>query len=146
MKRYIQFAFLSLLVTQNIFSQRADPFKPDFNPPIQVAGMSLMWNDEFNTNGKPDPRNWKYETGFVRNQELQWYQSANANCVNGVLLIEGRKERLPNPNYKDSSNNWKFSRRYAEYTSSSIKTEGLQQFMFGRLEVRARINTSTGSW
>ena len=77
---------------------------------------------------------------------FKWYQSDNANCVNGVLVIEGRRERLPNKNYQDGSNNWKLNRRFAEYTSSSIKTQGLQEFLFGRLEIRARIDTSSGSW
>ena len=108
--------------------------------------MSLVWHDEFNNTGKPDQRHWTYETGFVRNRELQWYQPENANCSNGVLLIEGRRQKLPNPNYKDSSNNWKFNRRHAEYTSASINTKGLHQFFFGRLEIRARVDTSEGSW
>ena len=34
----------------------------------------MVWHDEFNQNGPPDPANWGYERGFVRNQELQWYQ------------------------------------------------------------------------
>jgi hypothetical protein len=45
--------------------------------------MKLVWNDEFNNAGKPDNLSWRYETGFVRNQELQWYQEENANCANG---------------------------------------------------------------
>lgn len=135
-----------LLIAKNIFSQNADPYAPDFNPPKKITGMTLAWSDEFNSDGKPDPRNWKYESGFVRNQELQWYQADNANCIKGVLLIEGRREKLSNPNYRDSINNWKIDRRYAEYTSASINTQGLQQFRFGRLEIRAKIDTSTGSW
>ena len=55
--------------------------------------MKLVWNDEFNTDGKPDPANWIYENGFVRNQELQWYQPENANCKDGLLVIEGKRER-----------------------------------------------------
>jgi len=133
-------------IMENAIGQAPDPLTPDFSAPKQIPGMKLTWSDEFNTNGKPDPKNWKYELGFVRNQELQWYQSDNAHCINGVLVIEGRRERLLNPNYKDSSNNWKLSRRYAEYTSSSIKTQGLQQFLYGRLEIRAKIDTSSGSW
>ena len=27
-------------------------------------------------------------TGFIRNQELQWYQSENAECKTGLLIIE----------------------------------------------------------
>ena len=28
---------------------------------------------EFNVDGRPDPGNWTYEAGLVRNEELQWY-------------------------------------------------------------------------
>lgn len=137
--------FLLLVISKNVFSQNVNAYTPDYNPPKNIKGMRLAWSEEFNNTGKPDPRFWTYEAGFVRNQELQWYQADNATCSNGVLLIEGRREKLPNPNYKDSSNNWKLNRQYAEYTSSSIKTQGLQEFMFGRLEIRARIDTSAGS-
>jgi len=130
----------------SVFSQKADPYTPDFNPPKKIPGMRLAWSDEFNNTGKPDPRYWTYESGFVRNQELQWYQSDNANCANGVLLIEGRRERVPNQNYRDGSGNWKTNRQNAEYTSASINTHGRQEFIFGRLEIRARVDTSAGSW
>ena len=130
----------------NAVGQDTDPLAPDFKAPKKISGMKLIWNDEFNMNGKPDPKKWNYETGFVRNQELQWYLADNANCVNGVLVIEGRRERVPNPKYQEGSHNWKLNRRFAEYTSSSIKTQALQAFSFGRLEIRARIDTSEGSW
>ena len=29
----------------------------------------LVWSDEFDTDGQPDPANWNFEEGFVRNQE-----------------------------------------------------------------------------
>jgi beta-glucanase (GH16 family) len=115
-------------------------------PVLSQNSYTLVWSDEFNKEGKPDSANWRYETGFVRNNELQWYQSDNAVVKNGVLLIEARRERRENPNYRDSSNNWRQNRRYIEYTSSSLKTQGLQQFQFGRFEVKARVDTSKGSW
>ena len=37
----------------------------------------LVWADEFNTDGAVDSNNWSFETGFVRNHELQWYQDKN---------------------------------------------------------------------
>ena len=38
----------------------------------------LVWSDEFNSTGLPDTRKWRFETGFVRNNEAQWYQKENA--------------------------------------------------------------------
>src|SRR5690349_8907448 len=50
-------------------------------PPATTApqtGLRLVWADEFDHDGPPDPSNWSDERGFVRNQELQWYQPDNA--------------------------------------------------------------------
>ena len=142
----------SLLLTCFLFfenvliAQNPNPLNPDFTPPKTISGMKLIWNDEFNNTGKPDTSIWRYEKGFVRNQELQWYQEDNANCSRGVLLIEGRREKVKNPAYVAGSTNWKAGREFAEYTSSSIQTRGRKQFQFGRFEIRARIDTSCGSW
>jgi beta-glucanase (GH16 family) len=106
----------------------------------------LAWSDEFNKDGKPDPNNWTYEIGFVRNEELQWYQPENARCENGLLIIEGRRERMKNPNYRPDSNNWKQNREYAEYTSASLTTRGLRSWMYGRFEMKGRIDTRPGLW
>ncbi len=138
--------FATFVFQQVVSAQKVDPYKPDPGTPKKIAGMELAWSDEFNTNGKPDPKNWTYEKGFVRNNELQWYQPDNANCINGVLLIEGRRENMPNSVYKEGSTEWRSSRPTIQYSAASIKTQGLQQFLFGRFEIRARIDTSLGSW
>ena len=124
----------------------SDQYIPDAGKPKQIKGMKLIWNEEFNKDGMPDTSVWKHENGFVRNQEIQWYQAENANCKNGVLLIEGRREQFDNPKYDSTSSNWKNSRKTVQYTSSSINTRGLKEWLYGRFEVRARIDTAKGSW
>ena len=109
-------------------------------------GYKLVWSDEFNSDGTPDPKNWNYEKGFVRNNELQWYQANNASVKGGLLTIEGRKEQVTNPNYSASGSDWKTTRQYAQYTSTSMTTSGLQSWQYGRFEMRARIPTSAGMW
>jgi beta-glucanase (GH16 family) len=109
-------------------------------------GYKLVWSDEFDVDGAPNPKNWNYEKGFARNEELQWYQPDNATVAGGLLVIEARKERVANPNYQSGSSDWKTSRQYAEYTSTSMTTSGLQSWQYGRLEMRARIPTSAGMW
>ena len=138
--------FLVFVLPANLFGQYLDNFKPDFSSPPVIPGMTLVWNDEFNIDGKPDPLSWKYEYGFVRNKELQWYQQDNANCSGGLLVIEGRKEKVINRGYVPGSKSWVSSREYSEYTSASIYTKGLRQWMFGRFEIRARIDTAHGAW
>lgn len=106
----------------------------------------LVWADEFEIDGAPNPKNWTFERGFVRNHELQWYQPENAVCTNGVLVIEGRKERKPNPRYTKGSRSWKENRTFIEYTSSCLITKGLQEWKYGRFEIKARIKTQAGLW
>lgn len=108
--------------------------------------FKLVWSDEFNKDGRPDPDNWTYERGFVRNQELQWYQPDNARCENSLLIIEGRRQHKQNPRYRAGSRNWKQSRVYVEYTSSSLTTRRLHSWKFGRFEMRGRIDTRPGLW
>ena len=106
----------------------------------------LVWADEFNKDGKPDTSNWRYEKGFVRNEELQWYGADNAYCKNGTLIIEGRKENKPNPNYEAGSRNWRKNRPHIEYTSSSISTSGKHSWQYGRFVMRGKIDISSGLW
>ena len=64
----------------------------------------LVWADEFNNLGSPDPELWSFEQGFVRNEELQWYQKGNTSIKNGLLTIEARREQVKNVQYKANSN------------------------------------------
>ena len=109
-------------------------------------GYKLIWADEFNKNGKPDPTVWKYEKGFVRNEEDQWYQEDNAWCENGLLIIEARKEARPNPTYIPGSKEWRTSREEITHTSSSINTSGRQSWQYGRFVMRGKIDVSAGLW
>ena len=111
-----------------------------------TATYKLVWADEFNKNGAPDSLNWAFEKGFVRNNELQWYQPKNAFCEHGKLIIEARRVNQPNPNYKPGSQNWKTSRPQITYTSASINTRGLHSWQYGRFIMRAKIDTSMGLW
>ena len=123
-----------------------NPYTPDSSQPKEISGMKLVFNEEFNYEGSPNPEIWSFENGFKRNNELQWYQSKNAICKNGSLLIEGKKEEFPNPNYIADSKSWQTNRKNVNYTSSSLMTAGKKTWLFGRFEVRARIDTTMGSW
>ena len=122
------------------------------------GNRTLVWSDEFNTEGPLNEADWNYEKGFVRNYELQWYQPDNAICRDGCLIITARHEQVKNPNYIKFDNtlqdgrprrrrpDWRQQREYAEYTSASVNTRGKHEFLFGTLEVRARIPVAEGSW
>jgi beta-glucanase (GH16 family) len=115
----------------------------------QTAGWHLVWADEFEVDGLPDAETWDYEEGFVRNQEMQYYTRArleNARVEDGQLVIEGRRERLPNPAHVAGSESWKTSREHAEYTSAALITLGRASWRYGRVEVRAKLPRGKGIW
>lgn len=115
------------------------------SPPRSPA-YRLVWSDEFNKDGEPDPKVWRFEQGFTRNEELQWYQADNATCANGTLVIEARREKVANPGFRKSGPAWKKRRKFAHYTSSSLITKAPYHWTYGRFEIRARFQTKPGLW
>lgn len=118
---------------------------PKDTKPTEYTGYQLVWNDEFNVDGQPSDE-WIYENGFVRNEELQWYQPDNATVKDGLLVIEGRQEKVGNPNYDSQSTDWRCLRPEAKFTSSCLTTQKSFHFRYGRMEVRARIPITRGAW
>ncbi len=108
-------------------------------------GYQLVWSDEFDVEGEPS-KEWSYEYGFQRNNELQWYQSQNAKVKDGSLVIEARKDFLINPHYEAGSSDWRKNREFIRYTSSCLTTKFSQQFLYGRFEIRAKIPVTSGAW
>ena len=93
-----------------------------------------VWQDEFDYNGKPDPAKWDYELGGSGwgNNELQNYTDSLVNAVvkDGHLVITARKE---------SSGNRQFS-------SARLLTKGKGDFLYGKIEVKARLPKGVGTW
>lgn len=101
--------------------------------PENTQKLTLVWSEEFSTDGLPGASIWSYEVGLIRNQEAQYYTAGrleNARVEGGCLVIESRKEDYAG----------------AHYTSASVNTLGKRQFFRGRIEVRAKIPTGVGSW
>jgi beta-glucanase (GH16 family) len=95
----------------------------------QAQTYQQVWADEF-TNGIGP--NWVFETGAGGwgNNEKQYYQRANATVVNGVLQITAKKESVGG----------------APYTSARMKTQGLKDFKYGRIEARMKVPQGQGLW
>jgi beta-glucanase (GH16 family) len=116
------------------------------------AKWDLVWSDDFDYQGLPDPKKWDYEEGFVRNQEPQYYTRArqeNARVENGMLIIEARKEKYKNPRYDSNASNQNGARvqkEFAEYSSASLVTWKKASWQYGRFEIRAKLPMSPGMW
>lgn len=118
---------------------------------VQADERKLVWADEFDYTGLPDPEKWTYEEGFVRNREAQYYHAekkANSWVDNGVLAITALRERGENPRHRQdaSERDWQHHRTHYDYTSASVTTRGKAAWTHGRIEVRAKIPTGRGMW
>jgi beta-glucanase (GH16 family) len=117
-----------------------------------ASDWNLVWSDEFDKPGMPDATKWNYETGFIRNNEAQYYtreRKENARVENGMLVIEARKEHFANPDFDPAAKDSRRARRgreFAEYTSASLTTRGKTNWTDGRIEVRAKLPAGRGTW
>jgi len=134
MKKTILY-LVTLMNALTIFAQHTEPKE-----------WQLAWSEEFENDGRPDSTIWNYEYGFVRNHEAQWYQPENAFQQNGMLVIEARHEQKLNPTYRENGRYWGQQRPTIDYTSACLTTRGKYEFLYGRLEVCARIPTAGGAW
>ena len=99
--------------------------------------LKLVWNDEFDGVGLPNPEKWGYEQGFVRNNEAQYYTKERVKNVyqrGGKLVIKSYKE-----SFEENG-------RKANYTSGSITTQGRASWTYGRIEVAAKLPRGRGTW
>lgn len=111
-----------------------------------TGAWRVVWADEFTRPGRPDSSRWGFETGFVRNSEPQVYRPDNAWVERDLLVIEARRERVPNPAHIPGHAHVNRARSHGDYTSASLTTRGRHDFLHGRFEVRARIDTRRGLW
>ena len=93
----------------------------------------LVWADEFDTDGSPNASRWTYDLGTGDNGwgngEVQSYtdNAGNVSIADGILKITAKKEG-------------------SGYTSARIKTQGLYDFTYGRVDVRAKLPEGGGTW
>lgn len=125
-----------------------DPTQVDDADPAPRSGWELVWREEFEVDGAPDPQRWGYEEGLVRNEEEQHYtvdRRENARVEDGRLVIEARREPLANPAGDPAREEWRF-RETSAYSSASLITKDRMSWTYGRIEVRARLPQGRGVW
>jgi hypothetical protein len=101
-----------------------------------ITFETLVWSEEFDQDGAPDPSTWNYDIGTGDNGwgngESQYYTDRAENVIveNGLLQITAKRE-----NFNGSG-----------FTSSRIQSSQKFDFTFGRVEVRAKLPSGGGTW
>jgi beta-glucanase (GH16 family) len=101
----------------------------------EKSNDKLIWADEFDYEGFPDPVKWTYDVGDHGwgNNELQYYtkeKPENARVENGRLIIEA---------HQDSS----FTKGYS---SAKLHTKGNASWQHGFIEIKAKLPSGVGTW
>ncbi|WP_304232740.1 glycoside hydrolase family 16 protein [Jiulongibacter sediminis] len=128
-KRII-YSSLSLILCFSLagFSQN-----PQKNISEYTFSEKTKWADEFNTSGLPDRNIWGYDLGGGGwgNNELQTYTDnlQNARVEDGFLIIEVLKNETK-----------------PTYTSARLVTKNKRDFLYGRIEVKAKLPEGRGTW
>lgn len=95
------------------------------------VGEPPVWADEFFQDGAPNSENWTYDLGAGGwgNNEVQTY----TNNVSNVKVEDGLLKIIAKANG-------------SAYTSARLKSIGLFEFTYGRVDVRAKLPSSAGTW
>lgn len=97
---------------------------------------TLVFEEEFDVDGAPDPTVWNYDIGTGENgwgnNESQYYTDRPENIIveDGLLKITARAEEFSG----------------SSYTSSRIQSYQKFEFQYGKVEVRAKLPTGGGTW
>ncbi len=110
---------------------------PEYPDNPNTGDKALVWSDEFDYNGLPDSKKWGYDTDGNSsgwgNNELQYYTASrlkNAEVKDGHLYITA---------YKEDYEGFK-------YTSARLVTRQKGDWLYGRVEVKAKIPDGRGMW
>jgi beta-glucanase (GH16 family) len=129
-----------LLAFQSLAAQPAAARVTSLAPP---ADYDLVWSDEFDRPGLPDPARWSFDTEFNsrgwHNGEEQYYAAGrlrNSRVENGHLLVAAHRERL------EARDDWGGQ----EYTSARLVTRGKAAWRYGFFEIRAKLPCGRGTW
>jgi len=99
-----------------------------------LVEQKLVWSDEFNIDGAPDPTKWNFmiwDPGHV-NSELQSYTNRPENTIieGGVLKIKAIREKYGK----------------GDFTSGRLESNGKFDFTYGKVVIRAKVPTGVGTW
>ncbi|MEP6735603.1 MAG: glycoside hydrolase family 16 protein [Chryseolinea sp.] len=128
------FAFLIVFILPIFACKEKD------EPPTEVQPFTkLVWSDEFDKDGAPEQTKWNYDLGDGcpdncgwGNNELEYYtnDAKNVRVKEGKLIIEALKE----------------DKAGKSYTSTRIISKGKGDWLYGRIEINAKLPKGKGTW
>ncbi|MCP4835904.1 MAG: family 16 glycosylhydrolase [Phycisphaera sp.] len=99
---------------------------------MAVAQETLVWSEEFNGSGAPNPEVWTHDLGDLGvNNEFQIYtdEPQNVRVAGGNLVIHARREAN------------------GQFTSGRIRSSNKVMFQYGTVEARIKIpDLANGLW
>jgi beta-glucanase (GH16 family) len=101
---------------------------------VQDRNWTQVWGDEFNgpAGSGPNPSKWTFDLGAKGwNQELEDYTDSREN-----VFLDGRGHLVIRAIRSGAG----------KYTSGRIKTQGLYEVQYGKIEARIRIPRGQGIW
>ncbi|MDO8343365.1 MAG: family 16 glycosylhydrolase [Cellvibrio sp.] len=106
----------------------------------------LVWSDEFD-GATIDTSKWNFEKNCWGggNNEQQCYtdRPANSFVADGVLNIVAQREDFTG---SDSPEGESPTTKTLPYTSARLRTKNIQEWTFGRFEIRAKLPFGQGTW
>ncbi len=125
---------------------------PNSLPPPAPAtqtgkAWALVWADEFDVPGAPDPTRWAIFTGFTKTNSPVYYtgRPENVRVENGCLVFEARHETFRNPNFRLNSPRPRQRIESFPYTSGRVQTLGKAAWKYGRIVTRVRLPHALGT-
>lgn len=117
--------------------QVIDRFGNQYTQEVESNRWQLVWQDEFDGKGLPDESKWSFDTAGNEwgwgNNEAQHYtknDTRNANVDNGTLKIVAHIDSCGGK----------------RYTSARLITKDKADWLYGKVEVRAKLPTNRGTW
>jgi beta-glucanase (GH16 family) len=131
--RFVAVALAGLMLAAGKDTLARQDLSPVRSEPQIELTWEPVWSDEFDKPGLPDPARWSYQAGGHGwgNRELQFYTEGrpeNARIEDGTLIIEARRE------------DWQGK----QYTSARLNSR--TGWIYGRIEVRAKLPRGRGTW
>lgn len=122
--------------SQKILTGRQTAAAPAAANQGSLSGWHLIWHDEFN-GSVLDRTKWNIQSndsggyqGCCLEDGEQYWTAQAINVQNGILRIASEKQ----------------AHGGTSYTSGAITTEHMFDFLYGRVEIRARLPKTRGLW